>query len=122
MKTSVVLVVDDEEGILDSSVKYLELEGYEVHGAKNAEEAFEALERHRPPVLVLDWNLKERFTGLDVLRRALELIPNVQCAILTGHSERHLREWFYEAGAKTVIEKPVTVERLREIVEALADK
>ena len=116
-----ILVVDDEAEVTDSSVMYLEMEGYEAYGAKNSKEAFAALEKYKPEILILDLNLKESISGLQILKKALEICPNAQAAVLTGHSEGKIAEKCYAAGAKMIVEKPIAIERFKEIVDQLSN-
>ena len=114
-----ILLVEDEVDIRDSCVQYLEILGYAVHGAQNSAEAFEAIEKHKPNILILDLNLKEKMTGLDILKKALELVPNAQAAILTWLGESKIAKQCYAAGAKMILEKPLPIEKFQETVEQL---
>ncbi len=115
-----ILIVDDEPEITESCVMYLEMEGYEAYGAKSSKEAFEALEKYKPEILILDLSLNEGVTGLDLLKRAFEYCPNAKAAVLTGHFADKVAEKCYKAGAKMIVEKPIAIERLKEIVEQLS--
>lgn len=116
-----ILVVDDEPEITDSCVMYLEMEGYDACGAKNSKEAFAALEKYKPEVLILDLNLNESVSGLHILKKALEYCPSAQAAVLTGHSEGKVAEKCYAAGAKMIVEKPIAIEKFKEIVDKLSN-
>src|SRR3989338_539882 len=116
-----ILVVDDESEITDSCVMYLEMEGYDACGAKNSKEAFAALEKYKPEVLILDLNLNEGVSGLHILKKALEYCPSAQAAVLTGHSESKVAEKCYAAGAKMIVEKPIAIEKFKEIVDQLSN-
>jgi CheY-like chemotaxis protein len=52
-----ILAVDDEPNILMSIEFILEMEGYEVHTARDGEEALEVAERVRPDLILLDINM-----------------------------------------------------------------
>lgn len=114
-----ILLVEDESDIRDSCVQYLEMLGYAVHGAQNSAEAFEVIEKYKPNVLILDLNLKEKMTGLDVLKKALETVPNAQAAILTGLGESKVAKQCYAVGAKMILEKPLAIEKFQETVDQL---
>ena len=115
-----VMVVDDEVDITETFVMYLEDLGYEAYGAKNSKEAFAILEKEKPNVLVLDINLREKYTGIDVLKKALELNPNTQAAMLTGLRDDGQKEESLDSGAKLSFKKPIVITQLKEIVEELA--
>src|SRR5712691_9759388 len=63
-----ILVVDDEYMIVDAVVTALRYEGYEAEGASTGREALEAVARHEPDLVVLDWMLPD-IEGIEVGRR-----------------------------------------------------
>ena len=56
MSKKKILAVDDEPNILMSIEFILDMEGYEVHTARDGDEALEVAERVRPDLLLLDIN------------------------------------------------------------------
>jgi CheY-like chemotaxis protein len=52
-----ILVVDDDPDILDSVSAILAFEGYSVECAINGAEALQAVERHRPSLVLLDMKM-----------------------------------------------------------------
>lgn len=115
-----VLIVDDEAAVTDSLTIYLKNNGFEAYGAKNSNQAFEVLEKHKPDILILDINLREKYTGIDVLKKAKELDPNVKAAMLTGSEDEQMRQEALDCGAKMIIEKPIMITKFRQIIDQLA--
>ena len=115
-----ILIVDDEADITDICVMYLEGNGYEAYGAKNSKEAFEVLEKHKPNVLILDINLREKYNGVDILKKAIELEPNAQVAMLTGLGDEGIMDESLKCGAKIILKKPIVITELRETIDKLA--
>jgi DNA-binding response OmpR family regulator len=64
-ETRTILVVDDEAGIRKILRLFLELEGYAVLEAGNAEQAIELVKTHMPSLVILDVILCGQ-TGFDV--------------------------------------------------------
>src|SRR5262245_59653399 len=65
----VVLVVDDEPGILDSLTKIFAREGLRVLTAADGAAGLELLRKHRVGVLITDL-MMPRTTGMDLLKAA----------------------------------------------------
>lgn len=66
-----VLIADDEPNIVAALEFLLERNGYEVHVARNGEEALKLIEQHRPDLLLLDVMMPLR-SGYDVCQRVRE--------------------------------------------------
>lgn len=62
-----ILIADDNRDMLRILRAYFEKEGYEVHTAKDGEEALAVFYRKRIDLAVLDWMMPKR-SGLDVCR------------------------------------------------------
>lgn len=60
-----ILIVDDEPNILISLEFLMKREGYEVHLARDGQEALDALRRERPALVLLDV-MMPRKSGFDV--------------------------------------------------------
>lgn len=105
-----ILMIDDEALITNCLVGNLKMLGYDICGAKNSKEAFEAIESYKPDILLLDINLHEKITGFDILKKALELNPKIKVAILAGGD--YSVEDCLKYGVKTMIKKPVALEKL----------
>ena len=117
-----IMFVDDEDNITDSCVILLKALGYDAYGAKNSEEAFEIIEKISPDIAFLDVNLRGKYTGIDVLEKALSLHPKMQIAIITGRRDEDLLNKCLEKGAKLVVIKPITCTKLKELIENFVKK
>lgn len=114
-----ILLVEDEADIREPCVEFLKMMGHDVYGAQSSKEAFELIQKYKPNILILDLNLKEKLTGLDVYKKALELVPNAKAAIVTGLGEGKIAEECAAAGVKIILEKPMAIEKFQETVERL---
>jgi signal transduction histidine kinase/CheY-like chemotaxis protein len=88
-----ILVVEDQDEIRQLLADALEEFGHEVRTARAAEEAIEILEHNaRIEVLVTDITLPGGMTGLDLARRARELMPDLKILTISGNaSEESIR-------------------------------
>ena len=60
-----ILIADDEPNIVISLDFLMRREGYEVHLARDGQEAIETIEQHRPALVLLDV-MMPRKTGFEV--------------------------------------------------------
>ena len=89
----VVLVVEDDEGLLMLTCRSLERRGFRVSGARNTEQARALLADAFFDLLVIDYQLDENMSGLEFyneLRAQGRAIPAIMCS---GYSdEEHINE------------------------------
>jgi len=81
-----ILIVDDEELILNSLGLELEGEGYEVSLAADGEEAIAILRENYFDLIITDL-MMEGLNGLEVLKVAKQIDPEIAVVILTGYGE-----------------------------------
>jgi two-component system, OmpR family, phosphate regulon response regulator PhoB len=105
-----VLVVEDEEA-LSTLLRYnLEREGYNVHEARNGDEALSAATEISPDLIILDWMLPE-LSGIEICRRLrvhgmLRTVPIIMLTARGGESDR-IRG--LDTGADDYIVKPFSM-------------
>jgi DNA-binding response OmpR family regulator len=66
-----VLIADDEPNIVAALEYLLQRNGYEVHVARNGDEALKLIEQHQPDLVLLDVMMPLR-SGYDVCQRVRE--------------------------------------------------
>jgi two-component system, LuxR family, response regulator FixJ len=114
---SVVLVVDDDNGVRNSLKFLLEIEGFVVKPYSDARALLDDPERPRQGCLVVDYDLPglSGLAALEELRRRGELMPAI---LITSHPSSAVRRRS-SAIETLVIEKPLLdtalVEALRNI-------
>ena len=115
------LIVDDEQSIRRLCMTVGQALGYVCAEAETAEAALEALEMNPPDLIVTDLKLPS-LSGTDLLRRTKELLPRTEIAIMTGHGSIETAVEAMRQGAYDYIEKPFRVERLRQLLQRMAEK
>ena len=78
-----VLVVDDEESIRYTFEVFLSDEGYTVFSAANCDEGIALLRQKDIDLIFADIILPGR-SGVDLLKEAKEILPNVPVIMITG--------------------------------------
>jgi DNA-binding NtrC family response regulator len=112
-----VLIVDDEPDVVANWTRLLERDGYLCLTAGGGERALALFEAERPDVVLTDLQMP-RVDGLAVLRRALEVDPDVVVVVITGHGTIESAVEAMRAGAFDYLLKPLpSNDVLRLVVE-----
>ena len=108
MRSTKILLVDDEPDILEMLEYNLRNEGYEVFTANDGEEALQVFSEVKPDVVLLDV-MMPGMDGIEVCRRMREMPEGKQSYImfLTARSEEYSELAGFDAGADDYIPKPV---------------
>lgn len=115
------LVVDDEQSIRRLCMTVGQGLNFVCSEAETAEAALGLVETAPPDIVVTDLKLPS-LSGADLLRRIKELLPRVEVAIMTGHGSIESAVGAMRQGAYDYIEKPFRVERLRQLLQRMAEK
>ena len=100
-----LLVVDDDRAVGLAIALNLRAEGYHVDTATSGDEAIARLEEARYALLVCDVRMPG-MTGLDVLRAALAIDPDLAVIMLTGVLDATTATMALRAGALDYVTKP----------------
>ncbi len=114
-----VLVVDDEPLIADTLAAILSNNGYRAQVAYSGTEAIERAHRHRPEVLITDFQMPDR-DGIELALAILEFIPACRILVFSGHATPdeliyHMRQ---HGCSFEILTKPIPP---GELLERLAD-
>jgi DNA-binding NtrC family response regulator len=112
----VILLVEDEPSILRLAQRMLEMDGFEVHGAVNGEEAMRVQEEHPPQLAICDYKLPD-ITGEDLIRRLRQVQPGLPVILTSGFGKEILPPQSGEA-VTLFMPKPFSRDMLREKIKA----
>jgi len=117
MKT--ILLIDDDEGMLQSYGLLLRKSGYRVLEADSGSEGFKLARQHVPDLILSDINMPGG-DGRTLLRdlRQDAALKSVQIVLMTGKPELATPRRVMEEGADDFLVKPVTMEALLACLEA----
>ncbi|MCD8230395.1 MAG: response regulator [Clostridiales bacterium] len=82
-----VLIVDDERIIregMKQTIPWTDLEIDRVFTAATGSEALSAIEQYMPEIMITDISMP-KMSGLSLIERALELMPDMRILVLTGY-------------------------------------
>jgi two-component system chemotaxis response regulator CheY len=115
------LVVEDSSTIRKILCQYLKKMDIDAVEAADGQEALERLKTMSPPDLVLvDWNMPV-MSGIDFIRavRELHIYDPLPVIMVTTNSENEHLGTAMDAGASEYIQKPCTLDALREKLHLL---
>jgi DNA-binding response OmpR family regulator len=113
-----ILVVEDDVANAELICKLLQKEKYSVEIAKNAKEAYEALDKSFYHLIILDWNLPDG-SGIEILKETRDLLIESQVLMLSANSDIEYRVSALDAGADDYLCKPYAIVELLARVKSL---
>ena len=116
-----LLVVDDEQSIRRLCMTIGNTLGYVCSEAENAEAAVSQIESGAPDLILTDLKLPG-MSGVDLLKQSKMLLPRAEVAIMTGHGSIESAVDAMKHGAYDYIEKPFRVEKMRLLLQRMAEK
>lgn len=117
-----VLIVDDEPGILETLAGILDDEGFRTLTTTSGQEALELHATHHPDVVFLDIWLPDR-DGLETLQAIKERDPSAAVIMMSGHGTSATAVKSIKMGAHDYLEKPLSYDSaLGAVRDALAAK
>lgn len=106
-----ILIVDDEPIVLKSLQWGLSEQGYAVECAESGEEGMTKLERDSFHLLISDL-LMEGMDGIELIRRARALYPDMAVCLLTGYADLSSAIAALRLGADDYLMKPCDLAEL----------
>jgi DNA-binding NtrC family response regulator len=115
-----ILIIDDDQSVLETTARILELEGYAVDTAKTGKEAIEKSNANFYNLALIDIRLPD-MEGTQLLTAMRETVPKMVKIIVTGYPSMDNAVEAVNKGADGYVIKPVinTNEFLNKIREHL---
>lgn len=122
MSKTQILIVEDDESLNKMLATVLELDGYQVFRALNAEEALEILDLKLDIACViqdlgLPPNPASMEAGLEVMRKIQAKKPGIKIIVFTGKDKQEAASKAIAEGAFDFFEKPVAIDLLVSSIE-----
>jgi two-component system response regulator AtoC len=116
-----LLIVDDEQSIRRLCMTIGNSLGYDCLEADSAESALSKLDSETPDLVITDMKLPN-LSGVELLRQIKAIFPRTEISIMTGHGSIETAVDAMKLGAYDYIEKPFRVEKLRLLLQRMAEK
>ena len=106
-----ILLVDDETVLIEMLQWQLQEHAYTVHTATNGEEALAILRNKSIPIVISDIRMPG-MDGIELVKKARKIVPDVQCIFITGHGGRKVAVEATKLGGFSYLQKPLRIEEL----------
>lgn len=113
-----LMIIDDEEIILNGISDAIKVSGLpfkEIRTAQSAAEALKGLSRRPCDILLSDISMPEE-NGLEMVRRAKRIWPDIRVIFLTGYQDFEFVREALRLGSDDFLLKPVSDEKLLDAV------
>lgn len=110
-----ILIADDEEIVIQSCIRILSDDNFQIEVAHNGLEALEMIAEKDYDMLILDI-MMPKMTGMEVLQRVKETHPDVDVIMITGLNQIETAVEAMKLGAFDYLPKPFDPEELEMVV------
>ena len=114
---AMVLVVDDEPGLLENVARMLQDAGYRVSRAAHGAQALEVIQRQGVPDLVLTDLLMPEMGGIELAEQVYGRWPALPLLFMSGYSAEVLDDLMHLGAAGELLQKPFTAPELLAAVQ-----
>jgi DNA-binding NtrC family response regulator len=121
MSDPVILLVDDEPGILDVLGRFARRAGFGVVACGGGREAIEYLATHPVDVAMIDLRMPE-VGGLEVLRAIREADSRCQAILMTGFATIDTAVEAIKLGAMDYLNKPLDFGRVQQLLAEVREE
>lgn len=116
-----VLVVDDTKNIREMLVTYLNMEGFKVFEAINANEALDIIKTQDISVVFTDIKMPE-VSGTELLRLIKKHNKNITVIVMTAFGTIKNAVECTKLGAAVYLQKPFTIKRVKAVLDEILKK
>lgn len=120
-KSGQVILVDNDPHVCRAAGQTLQLAGFETHCFQDSEPALAMITKDWPGVVVTDVRMSP-IDGFELLRRVVDLDPDLPVILITGHGEVSMAVDAMRKGAYDFIEKPLSTKHLIDVVSRAHEK
>ena len=121
VRTTRILVVDDDPSIIKLLSANLKARDFDVVTAEDGESGFRAIEQTLPDLVVLDY-MMPRMTGLGVVKQVRGMGNRVPIIILTARCTASEKEILIDYGVDDYMTKPFIMEDLLQHIHTILDR
>ncbi len=114
-----IMIIDDDQGHLESLKEALTLNDLQVTDFLNPVEAIEEYRRETYDVVITDYKMPE-MSGIDVLRAIRQINPEAYVLIMTGYANKDNAIEAVNNGAYFFFRKPLDLQKVFETIEQIA--
>ena len=116
-----LVIVDDEQGILDVVSRFAERAGFDVAMCSRGREAIALIQERRPDLVMVDLRMPE-VGGLDILRAIRDVDAHCQAVLMTGYASVDTAVEAVKLGATDYLTKPIDFGRLDQLLAGVREE
>jgi two-component system response regulator HydG len=116
-----LVVVDDEQGILDVVGRFARRAGFDVVACSGGRQAIAQMQTRRADLVMVDLRMPD-VGGLDVLRAIRETDPHCQAVLMTGYASVDTAVEAIKLGAMDYLSKPLDFNRLEQLLTSVREE
>ncbi|HEX8472529.1 MAG TPA: sigma-54 dependent transcriptional regulator [Pyrinomonadaceae bacterium] len=116
-----ILIVDDEQGMRQLLSLVFGRAGHQVRAAENGRHALTMLREDPADLIISDVKMPD-MNGIELLRAARELMPDVAVVMMTAFATVETAREAFKLGADDFVQKPFDVDELKLIVEKALER
>jgi DNA-binding NtrC family response regulator len=117
----VLIVIDDEPGILDVVGRFAARSGFQVIACAGGREGIARVQSTHADLVMVDLRMPD-VGGLEVLRAIRESNPNCQAVLMTGYASVETAVEAIKLGAMDYLSKPLDFGRLQQMLAGVRDE
>jgi two-component system, NtrC family, response regulator HydG len=117
----VLIVIDDEPGILDLVGRYAARAGFEVIACAGGRDGIAKVQSTHADLVMVDLRMPD-VGGLEVLRAIRESNPNCQAVLMTGYASVDTAVEAVKLGAMDYVSKPLDFARLQQMFTTVREE
>ncbi|QEN08364.1 sigma-54-dependent Fis family transcriptional regulator [Oceanispirochaeta crateris] len=112
-----ILIIDDEEGIRKGLQVMLTNENYKVFTTGNALDASDIVTNETIDIAIMDINLKDKKSGIDLLKEFKKIVPQMSILMITGYGCIETAIESMKWGASDYLLKPIDRNKLLDVIK-----
>jgi DNA-binding NtrC family response regulator len=116
-----VVIVDDEQGILDVVSRFARRAGFDVVTCSGGGEAIAQIQARRADLVMVDLRMPD-VGGLDVLRAVRDADAQCQTVLMTGYASVDTAVEAIKLGATDYLSKPLDFGRLEQLLGSVREE
>ena len=116
-----MLIVDDELGMRPFLTHHFQRDGHEVRVAESGRKAMSLLREEPADLIISDVKMPD-MGGIELLRAARELLPQVEVVLMTAFANVETAREAFLLGAYDFVQKPFDNDLLKEVVARALEK
>lgn len=113
---NIILVVDDQVGIVSFLYEFFTQKGYTVFQATSGKEGVKIFKKVHPTIVLLDVKLGWGKNGIQVLKEIKEDTPGSRVIMMTSETDEDVIKEAFRLGAADYIIKPFSLLYLEKVV------